>query len=348
MMSSQLSHTHQIDDDDFPPDNPFMSSDISPPPLQTSTQQQGQPQPSSQRMNLNQNPPSIPIDDMSFRPAMDNDTLNLTGNMDKNAAEPSNNASNNSNNSGINLPVPKVFSFQTYAKYFDFDTIDIQNRIVGAVKFANTPDYFRENILGIHRSDGKGPDLYGPIWITITLVFFVALTSNVSKYIHSDNGGAYFEYDISHLVNAMWVLCSFVVFVPAANFVLFRCVGVSCFSFFELVCLYGYSLVAFFPATILCLLPMTGWDWTVLLLATALSSVLVLRNVAGPILQQLSTQQQKAGPILIFIMVNHFIFFLVMKFMFYHHSSNDSTPTTPPPTPSPTIATTEYDGSGDN
>jgi len=83
--------------------------------------------------------PTISINDDSFQPAMNNNgttaTTNLSGNMDGGnpnvAANTNNNNTNNNNNNknsgGITLPVPSVFSFQSYAKYFDFDTIDIQN-----------------------------------------------------------------------------------------------------------------------------------------------------------------------------------------------------------------------------
>jgi len=131
--------------------------------------------------------PTISINDDSFQPAMNNNgttaTTNLSGNMDggnPNVAANTNNSNNSNNNNnnnsgGITLPVPSVFSFQSYAKYFDFDTIDIQNRITGSITFANRPNHFREQVLG---GDGnKGPDLYGPLWITMTLVFVVAVST---------------------------------------------------------------------------------------------------------------------------------------------------------------------------
>jgi hypothetical protein len=349
MMSSQMSHTIDDDDDLGMPENPFMSVTRPPiPPQQQHQQQQSTQVPSFEpqqqgEMMMNMNiPPKIPINDNSFQPTV-NDAVELSGNMNGNT---NNNAdATTNNNNGLTLPVPSVFSFQTYSKYFNIDTVDVQNRITGSIAFVNTPDHFREQVLG--GNDGKGPDLYGPIWVTLTLVFFVALTSNLARYIHSDGGGSglSFEYDIRHLVNAMWVLFGFVFVVPVSNYVLFRCMGVSCFTMIELVCLYGYSMTAFFPASFMCLVPMAGWDWTVLLAATVLSALLILRNVAGPILQSQQTQQ-KAGPILIYIMVTHFIFYLVMKLMFYHHKHDKSYGDSS--TSSPTMMPTIMDQSGDN
>ena len=61
--------------------------------------------------------------------------------------------------------------------YFDVDTADISARIQGAVLLFYQPDKFRTEVVGASRTETlKGPDLYGPLWITMTLVFFVAVS----------------------------------------------------------------------------------------------------------------------------------------------------------------------------
>ena len=65
----------------------------------------------------------------------------------------------------------------TYTAYFDVDTNDIGDRLLGAVKLFYLPDKFRSEVVGVCRTESlKGPDLYGPLWITMTLVFFVAVS----------------------------------------------------------------------------------------------------------------------------------------------------------------------------
>ena len=98
-------------------------------------------------------------------------------------------------------------------------------------------------------------------------------------------------------------------------------------------------MVAFFPATVLCMIPVEALEWIFLLAATAVSAILILRNVARPILET-SSNQQRAGPILIFIMVAHILFFLVLKFTFYYHphrgnhnEKQQSNPTAPTSSP---------------
>jgi hypothetical protein len=136
-------------------------------------------------------------------------------------------------NSSNSLPWTQFFCcipITSYQKYFDFDTSDIIQRIQGSILFANRPDYFREQLIGSRvenpqdmeesssstnpsKSVHKGPDLYAPIWISFTLVFLVALTSNATAYIHSHNVDD-FEYDITHVANAVILLFSFVLGVP--------------------------------------------------------------------------------------------------------------------------------------
>eukprot|EP00585_Thalassiosira_rotula_P005921 CAMPEP_0196133614 /NCGR_PEP_ID=MMETSP0910-20130528/2766_1 /TAXON_ID=49265 /ORGANISM="Thalassiosira rotula, Strain GSO102" /LENGTH=401 /DNA_ID=CAMNT_0041393357 /DNA_START=59 /DNA_END=1261 /DNA_ORIENTATION=+ len=153
-------------------------------------------------------------------------------------------------------------------------------------------------------SSGKGPDLYGPIWITLTLVFFVAVTSNMSLYIHHhrktkksivDEGGTaaeeQWDYDINQLLHATWILYSFSIGLPSVVYFVFRLMGVGNnggnggLGLVELVCLYGYSLVPYLPAVFLCIVPASWLQWLFLAVATTFSGMLVLRNLAGPILE---------------------------------------------------------------
>ena len=69
------------------------------------------------------------------------------------------------------------FRIDTYRSYFDMDTIDIQNRVKNSLLMCFMPDKFRVQVVGVERNDTtKGPDLYGPLWITMTLIFFLAVS----------------------------------------------------------------------------------------------------------------------------------------------------------------------------
>lgn len=68
-------------------------------------------------------------------------------------------------------------TMDTYKSYFDLDTEDIKTRIKAAVTSFYKADFFRNEVLGVgERTETlKGPDLYGPFWITMTLIFVVAV-----------------------------------------------------------------------------------------------------------------------------------------------------------------------------
>lgn len=208
-------------------------------------------------------------------------------------------------------------SMASYKQYFDVETVDISTRLKGVWTEFYKPEAFRNEVLGVMRTETtKGPDLYGPFWVTMTLVFFLAVTSNLAAYLHSNNLQEY-EYDITHLIRAMSVLTSFAFGVPTLFWLGTQCLGMQALCLADWVCLYGYSLVPYVPATLLCLIPSEVSLWIVLLITTSISCLLVVRNVAGPLLAA-DVSQTKAGPLLMAILACHVILLLVLKVGFYH------------------------------
>jgi hypothetical protein len=73
-------------------------------------------------------------------------------------------------------------SLDTYRGYFDIDADDVLLRMKAAIFECYKPEHFRNNVVGTTKTDSvKGPDLYGPFWITMTLVFFVAVRKQEKK-----------------------------------------------------------------------------------------------------------------------------------------------------------------------
>jgi len=268
---------------------------------------------------------------------------------------------NNSNQSFLS----KLFtcggfcSIDALRPYFDIDTIDILVRMKSSITYCMVNDGFRNEVLysknalkidsapqttsesenidggeAAIATSGKGPDLYGPIWITMTLVFFVAVTSNMSIYVHHSfklvnklgEGGVAAEnewdYDINQLLHATWILYSYSVGLPALLYVVFRMAGVNGLGLVDLICFYGYSLVAYLPVTWVCIVPIHAVQWTSLGVATVLSGVLVVRNVIGPILESATgpSGQRKSGGLIMSVIGCHFVFYVVIKLAFYHRT----------------------------
>jgi hypothetical protein len=295
---------------------------------------------------------------------------NLTGSMDNARANVNQNNNNNNNNGGgqygsngntdnTNSNSP-FFRFPTwggcmnclrlesYTQYFDVDTADVSARIKAAMTTFWKPDQFRTAILGEAGTDDyKGPDLYGPLWVCMTLIFIIAVTSNLSAYMHhqqsshahhrshssssssgsnstntnNDGSGAAdeqeFENDLHHLVRALTVVSTFVFGVPTFFWLATICLGMPGVSLALWICCYGYSMVPYQMAALLAWIPWEIVEWFVLASATAASALLVVRNLSTPLMQQDSSTHTKAAPLIMAMMGAHVCFLFVLKFTFY-------------------------------
>ncbi len=69
-------------------------------------------------------------------------------------------------------------TLESYKEYFDIDAEDIATRVKAVMLDFYKPEHFRNNVLGVQKTDTfKGPDLYGPFWITMTLIFFIGVST---------------------------------------------------------------------------------------------------------------------------------------------------------------------------
>lgn len=72
-----------------------------------------------------------------------------------------------------------IRSLEFYQQFFDVDTDDVTKRVLWSVlprPGGHTENFFKSKI----RSK---PDLYGPFWICVTLIFSVAISGNVASYL---------------------------------------------------------------------------------------------------------------------------------------------------------------------
>jgi len=110
--------------------------------------------------------------------------------------------------------------------------------------------------------------------------------------------------------------------------------SLSALTLAEWICYYGYSMVPYLPATVLCIMPVNFIAWVVLMAASGASALLVLRNASAPLLAS-DQSAQKAPMLIMAILVAHFIFFVSMVITFYHHGKVQHAPAyTPAPAPS--------------
>lgn len=129
------------------------------------------------------------------------------------------------------------------------------------------------------------PDLYGPFWISLTLIFTIAISGNISNYLQHANAQYHWKYDF-HLVSyAATAIILYITLVPLTLWGLLRwssdkvdlteVEGDAISSPLEFICVYGYSLFIYIPVSILWWIQI-GWFQWLLVLTSALLSGLVL------------------------------------------------------------------------
>lgn len=127
-------------------------------------------------------------------------------------------------------------------QYFDVDTVDVQQRLTRAlVPFKKNPS-FAELI-------ASSPDAYGPFWLSTTLVFCLASCSNVASFMDFTGASSEWAYDFSRLASAYTLVEAFLLGLPLLLWLLGKYLSVPMTLSF-LVCLYGYSMAVFIPASV--------------------------------------------------------------------------------------------------
>lgn len=214
----------------------------------------------------------------------------------------------NENNS-MEIPFCGCLSVQFYQPYFDVDTSDVQNRLQQALIFCGRQETFMTFV-------GTKPDVYGPFWIATTLVFTLSVSANMHGWLQSWlNGNDLWRYNFQSVVSACSIIYGFSFLPPAALWFIFRQFEIKQHSkLANCICLYGYSMFIFIPATLICILPSALAKWLVLLGAGVSSGLFLLRNLA-PILMEEARQQTFI--ILGAIAFVQLAFVLCLKFMFY-------------------------------
>lgn len=173
------------------------------------------------------------------------------------------------------------WSIEYYQKFFDVDTKDVVERIVASV----TPKW--DNKLKHHLR--TKPDLYGPFWITVTLIFTIGISGNISNYLQHANSNYHWKYDF-HLVS--YAATAIFVYVTLVPFVLWGMLKWSSQlndvegleedvspGALELICIYGYSLFIYIPVSILWSIQINFLQWSLVLLATFVSGSVLLLTI---------------------------------------------------------------------
>ncbi|XP_029997453.1 protein YIPF2 [Sphaeramia orbicularis] len=222
------------------------------------------------------------------------------------------------------------WTFEYYQSFFNVDTMQVLDRVKGSVMPLPGRNFIKHHLR-------NNPDLYGPFWICVTLVFSVAISGNLSSFL-SEMGNPAFHYrpQFHRVTIAAVVIFLYAWLVPVGlwGFLTWRQGTerqIGGYSFLETVCVYGYSLFIYIPTSILWIIPFEWLRWTLIVVAMVISgSVLVL--TFWPVVRD--DTKAMAVATVVTIVVLHTLLAIGCKMYFFqtviHPPAPVPVPTTPP------------------
>lgn len=85
----------------------------------------------------------------------------------------------------------------------------------------------------------------------------------------------------------------------------------------SLWCIYGYSLTAFIPVSLACVIPVEGIRWAVVAAATLLSGSFLFANIKATVF---ATAPAKASALLLVMMLAHVGLGVALKLFFFQYA----------------------------
>jgi len=209
------------------------------------------------------------------------------------------------------------WSISYYQPLFDVDTLQVLNRIKGAL-LPRPKGAFFEVI-------AANPDLYGPFWISTTLIFTMAITGNLASYFSftPSSGQPQWSYNFNQLTLAGSVIYAYVTLLPLLFWLLLRYFEASK-KLVDVLCIYGYTLSIFLPISVLCVLPSNLFRWLLVLIGGGISAVFLLSNFHAHLADCFpygeGDAKRKMMMLLGAMATFHFVLIVMFKVYFFHYA----------------------------
>ncbi|OQV20338.1 putative Protein YIPF1 [Hypsibius exemplaris] len=166
-----------------------------------------------------------------------------------------------------------VWTWKFWQSFFDVDTSEVLRRMF--FSFAPWPRYLKSESVDVFI--GAKPDLYGPFWISSTLVFVIAVLGNLASYFQNyDCPTHIWNYDFHKVTAAAISIFLYVWLVPMLvwTFLWWRN-SHGTMKLSGALCLYGYSMSLYIPVSFLWLINIVWLQWLFALTAAALSGFIL-------------------------------------------------------------------------
>ncbi|KAH9253889.1 hypothetical protein BASA81_008013 [Batrachochytrium salamandrivorans] len=170
-------------------------------------------------------------------------------------------------------------------------------------------------------------DLFGSVWISLTLVFLIGATSNLNAYLASSKPEEMTSTDYTLLTFASTMVVSYTSVFATLLWLAAGWLGATKQpALFKLLGLYGYVLSWFVIASIVCIIPVSAVQWIAVIVAGSLSGLVLARNLVemfafdvaettGEGSAKLPASKQKM--LLGVALAAHLVFTLLLKLYFF-------------------------------
>jgi len=225
------------------------------------------------------------------------------------------------------------WTFEYYQQFFEVDTMDVARRLMGSMVPRPGANYLQTVIR-------PNPDLYGPLWVAITLVFTTGVCGNLSSLAASlqDPQNSPYHFSFKKVTLAATVIFCYWWLLPMAlRLVFWWRKSRSNVTFLESICVYGYSLAVYIPISVLWLVPIPIFQKFLVIIGMVLSgSVLVLTFWPAVRDDDKKVAYGVAAAILLF----HGLLALGFLLYFFHYQAIPVDPSTVTSSAAPTTTTT--------
>lgn len=161
------------------------------------------------------------------------------------------------------------------------------------------------------------PDLYGPFWTSVTLVFVIGIMSNLGSWMtfSPSAAGSIWRYDFSLVTAALAVILGSLVAVPAGAWMALRYANGPPIPLVLLICLWGYSLVHYIPAAIVAVVPSALVRWFAAGAAAAGAGLFLVRSLL--LVLSAADHPMLVRPILMTVASLHAVLAVVLRLYFF-------------------------------
>lgn len=257
---------------------------------------------------LSQPQPKVKQTDYMFQVDSEGSEDDLIGNLEPPNTQPSTG------------PTAAFWSFQFYKQFFDINDDIVLNRLL--YSFFPTKDSYMDKLQ-------PQPDMYGPFWVCMTLIFSTAISGNLADFLNSMGKDQDWTYDFKKVTIAATVVMLYVTVLPSmlCGYLWWRKSQLQ-LKLIDTLCLYGYSLTVFIPISILLCIDYEFVRWVLVLIACGTSGTVLILSLWSVLSQE---PRQIAMIITGVLAACHVLLALLFKVYFFH--SSGSSAVTPAPAP---------------